>query len=59
MWGSMVKQTMKRMRPQFSEESFGYRTFSGFLQDAAKYGVIKLQKDTRSGSLIITDFESQ
>lgn len=52
-WGSMVKQTMKRKNPSFSEQYYGYNMFSEVLKDAAKNGLIEIQKDQRSGSLIV------
>lgn len=55
-WSSMVKETMKRKRPSFSESGHGYRTFSELLEDAEKHNLIKLRQDERSGSYIITGF---
>ena len=40
LWSSMVKETMKRKKPSFSESSVGYRTFSELLEDAQKNGLI-------------------
>ncbi len=56
LWGSMVKQTMKRKRPDFDEGYYGYSTFSKLLEDAAKHGILELKKDQRSGTYIITGF---
>ena len=56
LWGSMVKQTLKRKRPNFSERFHGYRTFSELLEDAQKRGLLELSKDERSGGYIITSF---
>jgi uncharacterized protein (TIGR00288 family) len=56
LWGSMVKQTMQRKRPSFNEGYYGYSTFSELLEDAEKKNVIRLKKDQRSGSYIITGF---
>ena len=56
LWGSMVKQTLKRKRPNFSERFHGYRTFSEMLEDAEKRGLLELSKDERSGGYIITSF---
>jgi len=56
LWGSMVKQTLKRKRPNFSERFHGYRTFSELLEDAQKRGLLELTKDERSGGYIITSF---
>ena len=56
LWSSMVKETMKRKQPSFSESSHGYRTFSELLEDAERHGLIKLRTDERSGSYIIVGF---
>jgi len=56
LWGSMIKQTMKRKRPDFDEGYYGYSAFSKVLEDAAKHGILELKKDQRSGTYIITGF---
>ncbi len=48
-WGSMVKQALKRKMPQFNESAHGYRNFSELLQDGQKLGLLRLEKDSRSG----------
>jgi uncharacterized protein (TIGR00288 family) len=58
LWGSMIKQTMQRKRPEFNEEYFGYSTFSDLLEDAEKHHVIKLRRDQRSGTYVVTGFDS-
>jgi uncharacterized LabA/DUF88 family protein len=55
LWGSMVKETMKRKRPQFNETYFGFRTFSHLLEEAQRQGIVKLRRDQRSGSYIVED----
>jgi uncharacterized protein (TIGR00288 family) len=55
-WGSMVKQTLKRKRPNFSERFHGYRSFTELLEDAEKRGLLELAKDERSGGYLITSF---
>ncbi len=55
LWGSMVKETMKRKRPSFNEGYYGFRTFSHLLEDAQRRGVVALRRDQRSGSYIIED----
>jgi len=52
---SLVKDTMKRKRPAFSEASLGYRNFSDLLEAAQEAGVITLSKDERSGTYMVTD----
>lgn len=55
-WGSMVKQTLKRKRPNFSEAHYGYRSFSELLQDAGDRGLLNIEKDVRSGGYQINGF---
>jgi uncharacterized protein (TIGR00288 family) len=59
LWGSMIKQTMQRKKPSFNEGYYGYSTFSELLEDAEKKKVLKLKKDQRSGSYIVTGFADQ
>ena len=54
LWGSMVKQTMKRKLPSFNETYYGYRSFSHLLEDAAKNKLIEITRDPKSRSYIIT-----
>ena len=51
---SLVKDTMKRKRPAFSEAALGYGSFSEMLEDARKAGLIELRKDDRSGTYMVT-----
>ena len=52
---SLVKETMTRKQPQFNEEYHGYRTFSRLLEDAESNKLIKLSKDPRSGTYVVTE----
>jgi len=56
-WGSMVKQTLKRQRPGFNETYYGFRSFSRLLEDAAARGLIEVEEDERSGGVIIRGFK--
>jgi uncharacterized protein (TIGR00288 family) len=56
LWGSMVKQTLKRKRPHFAETFYGYRTFNQLLEEAQKLGYLELQKDEKSGGYVILSF---
>jgi uncharacterized LabA/DUF88 family protein len=56
LWGSMVKQTMQRKNPSFSESYYGFRAFSELLEAAQKHKVITLKRDVKSGSYIVTGF---
>jgi len=55
LWGSMVKETMKRKRPSFNESYYGFRTFSHLLEDAQRRGIVILRRDQKSGSYVIED----
>ena len=55
LWGSMVKETMKRKKPSFNETYYGFRSFSHLLEDAQRRGIVVLRRDQRSGSYIIED----
>lgn len=56
MHSSLVKDTMKRKQPQFSEGSYGYRSFTQLLEDAQGLGYITLRKDERSGTYVVEGF---
>lgn len=56
LWGSMIKQTMQRKKPSFNEGYYGYGSFSELLEDAERQSILKLKKDQRSGSYVVTGF---
>ncbi len=56
LFGSMVKQTLKRKRPMFNETYHGYGSFNELLEDADKRGLLKLQKEPKSGGYVILGF---
>ena len=53
LWGSMVKQALKRRRPGFNESYYGFESFSKLLEEAQARGQLDLELDERSGSYII------
>jgi uncharacterized protein (TIGR00288 family) len=48
-WGSMIKQAIKRRNPGFNERAYGFRSFNDMLLDAQKRGLLKLEPDEKSG----------
>ena len=56
-WGSMVKQTIKRRKPGFSESYYGFRSFNRLLEEAASRGLMELESDEKSGGYIIRSFQ--
>ncbi len=55
-WGSMVKQALKRRKPGFSESYHGFRTFSKLLEEAQARKLLELEHDEKSGGYIIKSF---
>ena len=53
LWGSMVKQALKRVNPSFNEGYFGFDSFSKLLEEAQSRGQLDLELDERSGGYII------
>ncbi|MFH1709339.1 MAG: NYN domain-containing protein [Planctomycetota bacterium] len=52
-WGSMIKQTLKRRQPGFAESYYGFRSFNQLLEEAAAYGILELERDEKSGGFIV------
>jgi uncharacterized protein (TIGR00288 family) len=52
-WGSMVKQTLKRRRPGFNESYYGFRSFNNLLEEAAQRRLIALERDDKSGGYVV------
>lgn len=48
-WYSMVKPTMQRRRPGFTESSYGYRSFKELVEDAQKRHLLALVRDDKAG----------
>lgn len=55
-WGSMVKQALKRRNPGFNETYHGFRTFGRLLEEASTRGLLQLEHDEKSGGYIIRGF---
>jgi uncharacterized LabA/DUF88 family protein len=52
-WGSMVKQALKRRKPGFNESYYGFRSFNSMLEEAARTGSLELERDEKSGGYIV------
>ncbi len=52
-WGSLVKTTMQRRRPGFTESSYGYRSFKELVEDAQKQKLLLVVRDEKSGQYTI------
>ncbi len=52
-WGSMVKQALKRRKPGFNEAYYGFRSFNQLLEEAEARHLLNLERDEKSGGYII------
>ncbi len=52
-WGSMIKQAIKRRNPGFNERAYGFRSFNDLLLEAQKRKMLKLEPDPKSGGYIV------
>ena len=52
-WGSMVKQTLKRRKPGFNESYYGFRSFNQLLEEAQARSLLSLERDEKSGGYIV------
>ena len=57
-WGSMIKQTLKRRKPGFSESYYGFRSFGELLEEGGKQGILKLERDEKSGGYVVKSAHS-
>jgi uncharacterized protein (TIGR00288 family) len=51
-WASALKQAIKRRKPDFSETSFGFRTFGALLEEAQSRGLLDIGRDEKSGAYV-------
>ena len=49
LYSSLIKDTMTRKQPHFSERALGYSTFGDVLEEARNLGLLKVERDARSG----------
>ncbi len=51
-WASVLKEAIKRRKPDFSESYYGYRTFGNLLEDAQARGLLQFGRDEKSGAYV-------
>jgi hypothetical protein len=56
-WGSMIKQAIKRLHPGFNERAHGFHSFNDLLAEAQKRGLLMLQPDEKSGGYTVPPAE--
>ena len=52
-WGSMIKQAIKRRHPGFNERAYGFKSFNDLLADGEKRGLLALRADEKSGGYTV------
>ena len=58
-WGSMVKQTLKRRKPGFNEKYYGFGSFNDLLEEARTRGLVELKRDDKSGGYAVRVISAQ
>ena len=51
-WASLLKDTLKRRRPDFNETFYGFRTFGNLLEEAQNRGMLEFGRDEKSGAYV-------
>ena len=57
-WGSMVKQALKRRKPGFNEGYYGFRSFNSLLEEAEQRKFLTLERDDKSGGYLVRPIAS-
>lgn len=52
-WGSMIKQTLKRRKPGFTESYYGFSSFGDLLREGEERGILEIERDDKSGSYVV------
>ncbi len=58
-WASLLKDTLKRRRPDFSETYYGFRTFGNLLEEAQARGLFEFGRDEKSGTYVYRSSAAQ
>ena len=51
-WASMLKEALKRRKPDFSESYYGFRAFGNLLEEAQARGLLEFGRDEKSGAYV-------
>jgi uncharacterized LabA/DUF88 family protein len=51
-WASMLKEAIKRRKPDFNESYYGFRSFGNLLEEAQNRGLLELGRDEKSGAFV-------
>jgi hypothetical protein len=53
LWGSMIKQALKRRKPGFNESYYGFKSFNALLEEAKARRLLELERDDKSGGYLV------
>jgi uncharacterized LabA/DUF88 family protein len=51
-WASMLKEAIKRRKPDFNESYYGFRAFGNLLEEAQGRGLLEFGRDEKSGAYV-------
>lgn len=51
-WASLLKEAIKRRKPDFSESYYGFRAFGNLLEEAQARGLLEFGRDEKSGTYV-------
>jgi uncharacterized LabA/DUF88 family protein len=51
-WASMLKEAIKRRKPDFNESNYGFKSFGNLLEEAQSRGLLELGRDEKSGAFV-------
>lgn len=51
-WASMLKDAIKRRKPDFNETYFGFKAFGNLLEEAQARGLLSFGRDEKSGAYV-------
>jgi hypothetical protein len=54
LWGSLVKQTLRRVHPGFTESYYDFKSFADLLKAAEKQKLLTLDYDAQRGNYIVS-----
>lgn len=52
MWASVLKEAIKRRKPDFNESYYGFRAFGNLLEEAKARGLLDFGRDEKSGAYV-------
>jgi uncharacterized LabA/DUF88 family protein len=51
-WASVLKNAIKRRKPDFNETYYGFRAFGNLLEEAQSRGLLEVGRDEKSGTFV-------